>query len=92
MPTQSTLNFVHNYEKNSCPVFGKIWYFCFLPRTSRLPPTAKMPHCGGLIMALNSSTPNIPRFDTLHRKKKKKMSLLDKQRAMGNVTFTVLYG
>jgi hypothetical protein len=29
-----------------------------------------MPHCGGLIMALNSSTPYIPRFDTLYGKKK----------------------
>jgi hypothetical protein len=81
MPTKSILNFVHNYKvtshfsddelgKHSCLVFGKIWYFCFLPRTSRLPPTAKMPHCGGLIMALNSSTPYIPRFDTLYEKKK----------------------
>ena len=29
------------------------------------PPTAKIPACGGLITAVNSVIPNIPKFDTL---------------------------
>ena len=36
-----------------------------LPKTRRLPPTAKIAHWGGLIMALNSAMPYIPRFDIL---------------------------
>lgn len=33
--------------------------------TSRPEPTAMIAHCGGLMTALNSLMPNIPRFDTL---------------------------
>ena len=30
------------------------------------PPTAKMAVCGGLMMAVNSLIPNMPRLDMLH--------------------------
>ena len=34
------------------------------PSTSDLPqPTAKMAHCGGLMIAVNSLIPNIPRLE-----------------------------
>jgi hypothetical protein len=64
--------------------------FYFLPKTGRLPPIAKIPHCGGLMMALNSSTPYIPRFDTLYKRKSQ-----HKQRASdteGKITSTCFGG
>lgn len=39
----------------------------YSPMTALLPPTAKMPHWGGLMMALNSLTPNIPKLEMLHK-------------------------